>query len=70
VTYCHLPLYIFCGRHLLTARLRPADVDAASGITEEIARIVSYIRHHWPSTTIVVRADNGFCRDDLMAESA
>src|SRR5690606_17934045 len=64
--YCYLPLYIFCGRHLLTARLRPASVDAASGIVEEIARIVAFIREHWPETTIVVRADSGFCRDNLM----
>jgi hypothetical protein len=65
--YCYLPLYIFCGRHLLCARLRPASVDAATGITQEIARIVAFIRKHWPETTIVVRADSGFCRDELMA---
>lgn len=65
-SYCYLPLYIFCDRHLLTARLRPASVDAASGITQEIARIVAFIRSHWPETTIIVRADSGFCRDNLM----
>jgi hypothetical protein len=65
-SYCYLPLYIFCGRHLLAARLRPASVDAASGIVEEIARITAYIREHWPETTILVRADSGFCRDALM----
>ena len=65
-SYCYLPLYIFCGRHLLAARLRPASVDAASGIVEEIARIVAFIRKHWPETTIIVRADSGFCRDALM----
>jgi hypothetical protein len=66
-SYCYLPLYIFCGRHLLCARLRPSSVDAATGIREEIARIVAFIRKHWPETTIVVRADSGFCRDELMA---
>jgi len=64
--YCYLPLYIFCGRHLLTARLRPASVDGAFGIVEEIARITTYIREHWPDAFIVVRADSGFCRDNLM----
>jgi hypothetical protein len=64
--YCYLPLYIFCGRHLLAARLRPASVDAAFGIVEEIARIAAYIREHWPDAIIVVRADSGFCRDNLM----
>ncbi len=65
--YCYLPLYIFCGRHLLTARLRPSSIDGASGITEEIARITAFIRTHWPDALIVVRADSGFCRDELMA---
>ena len=27
--YCYLPLYVFCGRHLLAAKLRPANIDAA-----------------------------------------
>src|SRR5246127_3309328 len=26
--YCYLPLYVFCGRHLLAAKLRRASVDA------------------------------------------
>lgn len=65
--YCYLPLYIFCDRHLLTARLRPASVDGAFGITEEIARITAFIREHWPDALIVVRADSGFCRDELLA---
>lgn len=64
--YCYLPLYIFCNRHLLTARLRPSSVDGAFGITEEIARITAFIRAHWPDALIVVRADSGFCRDELM----
>ncbi len=64
--YCYLPLYIFCDRHLLVSRLRPANTDAAAGIVEELARIVAYIRRHWPDTIIVVRADSGFCRDNLM----
>ena len=29
--YCYLPLYIFCGDHLLCARLRPSDIDASAG---------------------------------------
>ncbi len=27
--YCYLPLYVFCGRHLLVSYLRPSGVDAA-----------------------------------------
>jgi hypothetical protein len=65
--YCYLPLYIFCGRHLLAAKLRSSANDAADGAVQEVARIVDHIRQQWPSTTIVIRADSGFCRDDLMA---
>lgn len=65
--YCYLPLYVFCGRHLLAAKLRSASVDAAAGSVEEVARIVRHIRSRWPHVRILVRADSGFARDDLMA---
>jgi hypothetical protein len=65
--YCYLPLYIFCGMHLLAAKLRRADIDAAAGAVEEVARIVAQIRSHWPEVRIVLRADAGFARDGLMS---
>ena len=65
--YCYLPLYVFWGRHLLAAKLRPANIDAAAGSVEEVARIVAQIRERWPDTTIIIRADSGFCRDALMS---
>jgi hypothetical protein len=65
--YCYLPLYIFCGRHLLAAKLRRASVDAADGAVEEVARIVGQIRRRWPEVRILLRADSGFARDELMA---
>jgi len=65
--YCYLPLYIFCGRHLLAARLRPANKGAAAGAVAEVARIVRHIRERWPKTRIVVRGDSGFAGDALMA---
>jgi hypothetical protein len=64
--YCYLPLYIFDGRHLLVAKLRPANIDAAAGAKEEIARIVAHVRKAWPKVEIWLRADSGFARDDLM----
>jgi ribosomal protein L32 len=64
--YCYLPLYIFCGEHLLGVRLRTSDQDAAAGCVEEIGRIVTQIRAAWPQVRIVVRGDSGFCRDELM----
>jgi len=65
--YCYLPLYVFCGRHLLAAKLRRANIDAAAGAVEEVARIVGRIRARWPETRIVLRADSGFAREELMA---
>src|SRR6267143_3497858 len=56
--YCYLPLYIVCGRDLLAAKLRPANIDAAAGSVEEIARIVAQIRTQWPNTRIILRADS------------
>jgi hypothetical protein len=66
-TYCYLPLYVFCGRHLLAAKLRPANIDASAGSIEEVARIVGRIRQRWPKVRILLRADSGFARDALMA---
>ncbi len=64
--YCFLPLYIFCGDHLLLARLRPADIDACAGSVTHIGRIVAQIREAWPEVKIVVRADSGFCREAIL----
>ena len=68
-SYCYLPLYIFAGDQLLCARLRPANKDAAAGSVEEVSRIVAQVRERWPRTRIVLRADSGFCREELMAWS-
>lgn len=65
--YCYLPLYIFCGEHLLCAKLRTADIDGAAGAREEVERIVGQIRARWPRVKIVLRADSGFCRDELLS---
>jgi hypothetical protein len=65
-SYCYLPLYIFAGDQLLSARLRPANQDAAAGSVEEVRRIVTQLRERWPEVKIVLRADSGFCREELM----
>jgi len=65
--YCYLPLYIFCGRHLLVAKLRRANIDASAGSVEEVARVVGQIRSRWPQVRILLRADSGFAREELMA---
>jgi Transposase DDE domain group 1 len=65
--YCYLPLYVFCGRHLLAAKLRRSNIDASAGAVEEVARIVAQIRTRWPRVRILLRADSGFAREALMS---
>jgi Transposase DDE domain group 1 len=65
--YCYRPLYVFCGRHLLAAKLRRSNIDASAGAVEEVERIVGQIRARWPRVQILLRADSGFAREALMA---
>jgi len=65
-SYCYLPLYVFCGEHLLCARLRPSDIDASAGSVKELERIISQIRQSWPDVQIIIRGDSGFCREPIM----
>src|SRR5712672_106409 len=65
--YCYLPLYVFCGRHLLASKLRPANIDGSAGSVEEVARIIARSRQRWPGVRILLRADSGFAREALMA---
>src|SRR5580658_547826 len=65
--YCYLPLYIFCGEHLLASKLRCSNIDGAAGAREELERIVAQIRTRWPAVRIILRADSGFCREQLMS---
>jgi hypothetical protein len=65
--YCYLPLYIFAGDHLLCARLRTAGQDGSAGAREEVARMVEQLRQRWSTVKITLRADSGFCREELMS---
>jgi hypothetical protein len=66
-SYCYLPLYVFCGRHLLAAKLRRSNIDASAGSVEQVERIVRQVRTRWPYVRILLRADSGFARETLMA---
>ena len=66
-SWCYLPLYVFCGRHLLAAKLRRANIDASAGAMEEVARLIQQIRQRWPRVRILLRADSGFARETLMS---
>jgi hypothetical protein len=65
--YGYLPLYVFCGRHFLAAKLRRSNIGASAGAAEEVQRIVHQIRARWPRVKIVLRAGSGFAREGLMA---
>lgn len=64
--YCFLPLYVFCGEHLLVAYLRPSNIDGATHSLGVLGLLVKRIRESWPKTRIIMRGDSGFCRWKLM----
>ena len=64
--YCYLPLYVFCGRHLLVSYLRPSNIDGAKHSWAITSLLVKFIRRHWPETQIILRADSGFCRHRML----
>jgi len=65
--YCYLPLFAFVGSVPLWAELRTSDGDAARGAVEALQKIVPAIRKRCPKAKIIVRADSGFCREEIMA---
>jgi hypothetical protein len=64
--YCFLPLYVFCGSHLLVAYLRPSNIDAAKHSAAIVRLLAKRLRTVWPKVRIIVRGDSGFCRQRLM----
>ena len=64
---CYAPLYIFCGGHLLAAKLRPSNVDPAAGTLDELKRIIPQLQQHWPQVQLIVRGDRAYARDDIMS---
>lgn len=65
--HCFLPLYVFCGDRLLTAYLRPSNIDASKHAAAILKLLVTRLRQAWPRTKIVFRGDSGFCRDLLLS---
>jgi len=65
--YCYLPLYVFCGDHLLGARLGTSDIAPYKSTVEELQRIVGRIRAAWPEVEILIRGDSGFSDESVMA---
>jgi hypothetical protein len=65
--YCYLPLYVFSGDYLLSARLRPSDIDGCIGTEEILERLTGRIRAVYPSVQIIFRGDSGFCREGIFS---
>src|SRR5262249_1333922 len=57
----------FCGEHLLVAKLRTADNDASWGTVEVLEWLIPQLRAAWPQVRLILRADSGFCRDEIMS---
>ena len=64
--YCYLPLYVFCGRQLLVAYLRPSNIDASKHAWSILSLLVRRFRQVWPGVDIVVRGDSAFCRHRML----
>ena len=65
--YCYAPLYIFCGKQILAAKLRASNVDPAEGGLGELQRVIQLIRSRWKNVKILIRGDSAYSRDDIMA---
>ncbi|MDJ0616554.1 MAG: IS1380 family transposase [Calothrix sp. MO_192.B10] len=65
--YCYAPLYIFCGKHLLAAKLRASNLDPAAWGLEELQRVIKIIRARWKKVKIIIRGDSAYSREEIMA---
>lgn len=63
--HCFLPLYVFCGDHLLAAYLRPSNIDGAKNAWAILSLLVKRFRQVWPQVRIIFRGDSGFCRHTM-----
>src|SRR5438876_4969979 len=48
-------------------RAHTSDGDAARGAVDALKKIVATVRKRCPKARIIVRADSGFCREEIMA---
>ena len=64
--YCFLPLYVFCGHRLLTAYLRPSNIDGAKHSWAILSLLLKRLKKAWPKVRIIFRGDSGFCRHKML----
>ena len=65
--HCYLPLYAVVGDIPLWAQLRTCEHEAAHGVVPALEKIVAAIRKRCKKARIIVRADSGFCREEILA---
>jgi len=67
---CCAPLYIFCGKRLLAAKLRPANVDPAQGNWKNCQRVIGHISSRWPQNLDSGAGDGACNREDIAGRVA
>jgi Transposase DDE domain group 1 len=65
--HCYLPLYACVGNIPVWAQLRTCDHEAAHGVVPALEKIVAAIRQRCKKARLIVRADSGFCREEILA---
>lgn len=65
--YCYAPLYIYCGKQILAAKLRASNLDPAAWGLEELQRVIKIIRSRWQKVKIIIRGDSAYSREDIMS---
>jgi hypothetical protein len=65
--YVYLPLYAFVGSIPLWAQLRTSHHGAAHGVVAALKQMVAALRRRCKKARIIIRADSGFCNDEIMA---
>src|SRR5262249_15586292 len=65
---CYLPLFLCAGTShaLVTACLRPGQRPPGAENAMILVRLLSYLRHHWPHTHILVRGDSHCATPDVI----
>lgn len=65
--YAFLPLYVYCGNHLLVSYLRPVSRTDSYHSAAVLSLLVKGLRKYWPEVNIVFRGDAGFYRPLLLS---
>ena len=66
--YCYMPLHIYEGLtgKLITTILKPGRRTKSVNVFAILQRLITYLRHHWPKTIILLRGDSHFCSKEFM----